>query len=248
MADGAEYRFKIDAYTPDTIPMGRLAEYMADLAAMLGEPERVHFDRLEPGSVVLVQKIDPPAVLKVRERVKQINSGSAPTEALRAFERTNSRLKQDNSIGALSEGEGAEVIRFPGREMPEPLVYGPINQDGTLDGQVIVVGGTGDWVPVHISRAGSTFNCHAEREMAKRLAQYIFGKEVRVRGNARWERDEHGIWNLLRFRIYDFQVLDDEPLSGVVARMRAIEGSGWPEIEDPWGELSKMRGEGDEIH
>ena len=27
-----EFRFKIDCFTPETIPMARLAEYMADLA------------------------------------------------------------------------------------------------------------------------------------------------------------------------------------------------------------------------
>jgi len=47
---GGEYRFKIDAYTPDTMPMSRLAEYMRELSEMLGEPSAVHFERLEPGS------------------------------------------------------------------------------------------------------------------------------------------------------------------------------------------------------
>ena len=40
---GTEYRFKIDAYTPQTMPLVRLAEYMAELAQLLGEPTAVHF-------------------------------------------------------------------------------------------------------------------------------------------------------------------------------------------------------------
>ena len=36
-----EHRFVIDAYTPDTLPMVRLAEYMADVAHLLGEVERL---------------------------------------------------------------------------------------------------------------------------------------------------------------------------------------------------------------
>lgn len=43
---GAEYRFQIDAYTPETITMARLAEYMTYLAQVLGETASVHFDRL----------------------------------------------------------------------------------------------------------------------------------------------------------------------------------------------------------
>jgi hypothetical protein len=58
MAKPAEDRFTIDAYTPDTIPMRRLAEYMQDLADLFGEREHVHFARIEAGSTVLVQRID----------------------------------------------------------------------------------------------------------------------------------------------------------------------------------------------
>jgi hypothetical protein len=37
---GAEYRFKIDAYTPNTIPMARLSQYMAELAHMWASHQR----------------------------------------------------------------------------------------------------------------------------------------------------------------------------------------------------------------
>jgi hypothetical protein len=36
-SDGTEYRFVIDAYSPDTMPMARLAQYMAELSQILGE-------------------------------------------------------------------------------------------------------------------------------------------------------------------------------------------------------------------
>lgn len=45
-----EYVFWIDAYTPATIPMERLAEYLTALAKMLGHGGSVHFNRLEKGS------------------------------------------------------------------------------------------------------------------------------------------------------------------------------------------------------
>ena len=46
MVEVLTYRLKIDAYTPETMPMGRLAEYMADLAVILGERAAVHFVQL----------------------------------------------------------------------------------------------------------------------------------------------------------------------------------------------------------
>ncbi len=48
-----EYRFVIDALRPDAISMARLAEYMGELARLLGETRHVHFLRLDEGSVAL---------------------------------------------------------------------------------------------------------------------------------------------------------------------------------------------------
>ena len=43
MADAEEYRFRIDAFSPETLPMARLAEYLRQLAVILGEPNDVPF-------------------------------------------------------------------------------------------------------------------------------------------------------------------------------------------------------------
>ena len=64
-----EYQFRIaDSYTPATIPMERLADYVAAFARLLGEVAAVHFDRIEHGSVCLTAKVDEPAQPKVLER------------------------------------------------------------------------------------------------------------------------------------------------------------------------------------
>ena len=44
-----DYRFHIEAYSPDTMPMARLADYLADLAKMLGQEKSVHFLKVEGG-------------------------------------------------------------------------------------------------------------------------------------------------------------------------------------------------------
>jgi hypothetical protein len=74
-----EYRFAIaDSFTPQTLPMERLAEYVAALAKLLGERENVHFRSIEAGSAVLVATIDTPAQRKVRDRVIAVRDGHAP--------------------------------------------------------------------------------------------------------------------------------------------------------------------------
>jgi hypothetical protein len=65
-----ELRFKISAYTPDSIPLARLGQYVADLGAMLGEPSEVHFARLEQGSTVIVHRVKAEALPKVVERTQ----------------------------------------------------------------------------------------------------------------------------------------------------------------------------------
>ena len=40
MAERREYRLKIEAYAPETMPMKRLAEYLADMAVLLGDEVR----------------------------------------------------------------------------------------------------------------------------------------------------------------------------------------------------------------
>jgi hypothetical protein len=84
--------------------------------------------------------------------------------------------------------------------------------------------------------------------LARTLGCYIFGAELRVHGTGRWFRDESGGWILSRFNIASFEVLDDQPLSTVVARLRDIPGSEWPNIADPWAELDGMRHGTDEAH
>jgi len=249
MVDSREYKFRIDAYTPETLPMERLAEYMADLAKVLGEPASVHFVRLDPGSTVLVQKIDEEAEPKVRHRVRAVRSQDGPADALQAYNRINRRLLDDNAIGSLSDEKGASIIDFPGRNLAEPVTFGAFNQPGAIDGQLIRVGGVRELVPVILLASdGTHINCQASRELAKTIAHHLLGAELRVHGDGRWHRDKTGVWQLDRFTIGSFEVLCSEPLSAVVARLRDVRGSEWTEVENPWDELERDENGPNEVH
>ena len=176
MARGYEFRFRIDVYTPDTLPMARLAEYMADVATLLGEKNSVHFVRLEPGSATLVQRVDDLAIQKVRQRVIQVRSGEAPPEAMAAYRSVNHRLKQDNAVGEMTEETGAKIISFPGREQNEPATFGAFNQPSALAGVVIRLGGIGDLVPVQVDLVqicGSSCQRFRFRFRARRRPKYL---------------------------------------------------------------------------
>ena len=127
-------------------------------------------------------------------------------------------------------------------EQTHGLAYGPFRERGTLDGVVTRVGGKDDTVPVHLLESDKVHVCAANREVARRLAPHLLGAILRVHGEGRWERDQHGNWTLLRFEIRDFEQLDDVPLAEAVKRLRAVEGSGWQRVSEPARELHRLRG------
>ena len=242
MKEQREYRFVIDAYRPDTLPMARLAEYMGELARLLGRVDQVHFVRLEAGSTVLVQGVEPEAAPDVAGRLHALRQDGPPEDAAKAFTALNRYLADDNATGLLQESGGAEVLRFPGCEAPAPLTFGAFNQTGVLDGVLIRIGGRDETVPAHLRDGDTIHLCNATREMARRLAVHLYGPPLRVNGNGCWERDADGCWVMKRFNIATFDVLYDAPLGEVAQRLRAVEGSGWKEIEDPTAELRHLCG------
>ena len=121
MSAPRQYRLKIDVFSVDSLPMGRLAEYMAELARLLGEQEHVHFSHLENGSAVLVSNIDELALPKVAERVQKVREGRAPKEAMQAFRTLDGLLAKDNAVAVLIPPDCTNVIEFPGRTRPKPV-------------------------------------------------------------------------------------------------------------------------------
>ena len=227
MAAGREYGFVIEAYTPETVPMHRLAEYMRELAVMLGETQAVHFVRLEGGSTILVHTVEAEAVPKVDARAKAVARREAPAEAMRAYQAINRMLRGDNGKAVYRETSGAEIIRFPG--IDDVTSFGTITQQCAVDGEVIRVGGTRKNVPIVLRSENELItNCYTSRATAKELAMHLF-EPVRLQGTGRFIREDRGGWKLEYFRIVSFSSLSDEPLSSVVTALRAIPGGEWGE-------------------
>ena len=240
------YSFHIhDSYTPETIPMDRLAEYMSALARLLGETTSVHFDKVIEGSTALVAHVDPPAQPKVWERVESVSIGSAPRDAVKAFHDLDDMLRRDNAYGSLSAPTGALIIPFPGKKREPAQSFGPFRQDGTLDGQVYRLGGEDETKHVHIRDGTRRFSCLTATEaMAIRLRNYLFGGMLRFSGVGTWVRHSDGGWELKNFRINDFEELYDAPLADVVTKLRAA----GPISQDAHARLLQERGNNETAH
>jgi len=235
-----EYRFKIDAYTPDTLPMARLAEYIADLAVVLGNRERVHFNRVEAGSTSPVIRIEWEAEPKVRERLRAVKTKEAPEDALRAARDIDRRLAEDNAVGVLQDPTGGKVLRFAGRELLKKLVFGPIAQVGTFQGVPIRVGGEGDPVPVHLEDGKEKHIVLARRTLAKEIAQYLFSAVVRVEGVGRWIRHADAEWEMLDFKVASYRLVEDGDIRKNIADLQHIPAE-WKKLDDPLAVLDEIK-------
>jgi hypothetical protein len=218
-----EYRFKIDAYTPDTIPMARLAEYMAQLAEILGEKASVHFKKLVAGSTVVVSRIQREAVPKVTARAAAVRRGDAPRDALRAYRTVNKMLRDDDGVGSFaSAASNRPLIRFPGRDEKEEQ-FTSVREQGTLDGIVVRIGGKDMSVHITLDQQGEPLaGIWTNRTIGKQLAHKLF-EPVRLFGKGRWTRDSDGIWVLADFKVESFEALDDAPLSAALSDLRSVE-------------------------
>lgn len=235
--------FRIDSFTPETLPMARLAEYLAQLAALYGSEERVHFDKIRKGSAILQVVIEEQAMPKVFQRLQSVKSGDPDVEAKKAFKALDNLLRSDNAIGSISREKGGKVLDFPGRKAPPPEVF-TLTQPTTVDGVVIKIGGKDNTIPVTLrDQEGKIINCQIRGEAhAKELSRHYLEAPIRVHGTAKWIRYADGTWEIEMLHIQSYEELDTTPLDEVLENMRRIQGNGWAAIENPIQEWKKMRG------
>jgi hypothetical protein len=244
------YTLYIKAYTPETIPMARLAQYMQNLAAMLGHDAAVHFDTLKPGSTQLVTWIDHEDVPKVATHLDQVKRGEGSSDAAKAHAEIDRLLAEDNATGFVYEDEdaSAEIIAFPGVTRPAPPTFGPFNQEGSLDGILISVSGADQTVHLQLQNGDIKYTgIDTNRETARRLAKHMY-EPVRLFGTGRWFRDQEGAWNLKKFKVDSYKVLAAHDLKDAIDQMREIKGSEWKAMDDPIRDLRALREKGNGLH
>ena len=175
MADAKDLVLKTEAYAPETMPTGRLAEYMGEPAMLLGETGSVHFLRLDPGSTPIVHRIDQEAVPMVEECLRRVKAGSGPNGAQRAAAEIDRRLAAENASGVLKEEAGSDILPFPvffGINRYVEPEYGSFNEPGSIDGITIRVGGQRQKVPVHLqTTTGFETHCETTRDIARELGK-----------------------------------------------------------------------------
>ncbi|WGS49592.1 hypothetical protein LFL96_17835 [Paraburkholderia sp. D15] len=240
--------FRIDSLTPDTLPMARLAQYLAQLSILYGNNDSVHFDRLRKGSAILQVSVMEAAYPKVMQRLRQVGGADAEPDVKKAFHAIDRLLRADHSAATITHGGTAKILEFPGRkvERVKPTI---VHQPTTVDGVVIRIGGRDDAIPVALRDAeGVVINCEIRgRDQAKELSRYFLAETLRVSGNGKWSRASGGKWVLESLVIQTFEVLDDANLGDIVEALRSVTNNGWADLDDPLGAWKKLRGVDDHL-
>jgi hypothetical protein len=217
----SDYKLKIEAYSPATIPMERLAKYMSALAALLGEADRVHFAGLDGGSTGILAQVDNEARGRVIDRVQTARSSEESSKVRRPIDDINALLSEDNTDGKLLL-DGAEIIEFPGRKRLHRMV-GPIWKGTEVAGVLVRIGGRDKTSHAQIENfEGKTWNCELTRDTASRLAPYLYGSPIRVYGDGRWVRLASGLWLLDQLKVKDFSPIEARSLAEEVNAIRAV--------------------------
>jgi hypothetical protein len=233
--------FNIEGASPHTLPMSRLAEYLRDLAHVLGSEDSVHFLRTNEGSASCEIEIERELEEEITSRTKGIAAGRGPKEALDAYRSLRSQLEKDKFSAELEMEDGNVILEFPFGTDNRKETFGPFWEDGSVDGILVKIGGFDETVPVHLVSEGRHYTCNTTREVARDLAHRLYGNPVRVHGKGKWYRNEHGKWELRWFNIKSFDDLEGTSLSDVVSRLRAIPNNELSSLTDPLNEMQKIR-------
>lgn len=210
----------IDAFTPDTLPMSRLADYLKPFSAMLGSEANVHFEKVEEGSAMLRARIDQPAAPKVHERIHAVASRTAPKAAMKAFSEIDDLLAKDNAVGHIALGRQSVVV-FPGRRRASHETIGPVRRSTSVEGQIFSIGGKDDTINVHLQNGEDDIRCVVSVGMARQLGQHLRGRKVRLFGDGLYFRVD-GSWQRKSFTATEFVLLDESPLNTALASVRDV--------------------------
>lgn len=240
MADKREYRLKINAYSRETMPMRRLAEYLADMAVLLGEESSVHLIGVESSSTCPVVLVDWEAEPKVIDRVQKARNGEGPEDARRAITSINTRLRKDNASADLIDPQRSKVLEFPGAKAEQPLEWPSINQAAELYGVPVWVGGRSELSNIDLLDGEREWKCVANRAKAILIAHHLYTATLRVYGKGRWRKTPGADWELERFVIEDFDVTKASNLEQTIQGLRTIKAD-WKSLSDPLGQLDAIR-------
>lgn len=238
MADFERFEFTVPGYTPETMPLDRLIEYLSNLMVILGQPSDLHLVDIKESSTrpIILARHD--VARKVRTRAREVWSGGGPARAQGAFKRVRRMVAEDGGKPAILAFRQETILEFEGDGLAEDQVIPSVRQPTTISGELVRVGGTSEYAQLLIEDfSGNVIaGCTIDKSHASELGALIY-KPVRLHGIGSWSRSERGVWELTRMHVQTFEPLENEPVDEVLNEAR--DALDWP--EDLHEQLLSMR-------
>lgn len=239
-----QYELHVFGTSKRSLSLEDFGELAKKLAELLGSKEKVHFSALKNGSARLQVKVEGSVRQAVSIQLVRAKSDDGPGANKVIW--IDEFLGNRGWSGELKNQQGNVVLSFPGaRSTRSPESVQTVHQTGTLIGQVIKIGGRDETVPMQIKTPDGAFvdvNVQG-REQAKKLAQHLFGSDLKFTGNATWSRNEEGQWNCSDMDVVAFEELETTSLLSLFDSLQNVPGNSWHEVDDPIAEWEKTHGE-----
>ena len=232
--DSREVKFKLKGYTPKTLPMLRLAQYMLEFSRLIGHQDHVHFEDLREGSAEICAVVEGPGVhSKVVARISGVQNGTAPKDALAAYGRLNQMLRKDDANAELKAS--STVIRL--RAANVNIVSAIVQDYGDITGKLYFLAESKKGVSAKVKpfSGGKPVTCTAPNSMKNDLRGLLF-EPVRVSGRGLWERKQ-GLWECDALHIEQVQAVEMVSFRAAIGKLRNTKVE-WP--EDPLAELAAL--------
>ncbi len=239
MADFERFEFVLPGYTPETMPLNRLIEYLNQLMVILGNPSDLHLIDIKKSSTKPVFLLPHHAAVIARKRARETWEGGGPVRAREAYRRIRRMVSDDGGKPAVLTSKKATILEFPSVDVGADQEIGSVRQATSVTGELIRVGGETEFDQILLRDVSGAViaGCFATKDVAKKLAKHLH-ECVRLHGVASWHRDRHGRWQIARMKVQTFEQVDDESLSDAVAAVQAAV-TDWP--EDLSEKLLEMR-------
>lgn len=239
------YMLRILGRNPDKFPMDRVGTYITEFAELLGTENGPTFAGIKKASTGLKAKLPEP-----RRHLAHLRLVQARTEPASRPGRVLGRIQHMIDVDGIRQAQLIDsnhnvVYLFEGRNVQSiqaPTIY----QTGTVDGVVTGVVGADDTMHLYLRDYldRDVRILVRDEHMARQLLRFFRQGVIRVTVKGQWKRTDFG-WlpETSKCTAESFDVLEDTPISEVLAQFSAVPNNGWKNVPDADAFLADLRGE-----